>query len=175
MSITKLRAHLTWITVNALTARSEALHINRCRAQAQHSIQVLNSPDDNLDYNCVMYALALVDCHEYREHARNFEVKAETPFVQYMIDCGTLVEHGDMQADDLCVYFDGATVEHIGRSISSSLVRSKWGWGRQLYEHALFEVPQTYGSAVRFYAAPERDVVLNCFVAFANMETGRGY
>ena len=153
MSNDSLRADLSWITSNSVFAATETGYIERLRMATHHSIQVLSSPGDNLDYNCVMYAFDLVEYPQYGE-------AANTALVQRLIETGEMIEQSDGEASSLCVYFDGEHVVHIGCFLSSCRVRSKWG-GRQLYEHSLFEVPQEYGSMFRAFSVPGRDAVLS--------------
>ena len=138
------------------------------RQELQHSIAVLSGPNENLHYNCVMYAFGIEEDQEYidRVSACPEDVHGDTTFVQFMIENGDLDEREHPAPGLLTIYFNEGRVRHIGRLISKSRVVSKWGIGH-LYEHDIFDVPSNYGEVVRYFKTAERDQVLSRFVEFA--------
>lgn len=126
------------------------------RKEIPHSIEMLSGPNDNLRYNCVMYALGIEENQEYIElvYACPEDIHGDTSFVQFLIQNGDLDERKHPELGLLAVYFDEGVVRHIGRLISESRVVSKWGIG-QLYEHDILNVPRSYGGIVRYFTATE--------------------
>jgi hypothetical protein len=55
---------------------------------------------------------------------------------------------------------------HAGLVLANHRVASKWGVGH-LYEHALWEVPQSYGSATRFLKRLCHDEAMDYFIQYA--------
>jgi hypothetical protein len=62
------------------------------------------------------------------------------------------------------MYFDAGRPAHAGLVVAEhegwARVRSKWSGALDVHEHDLWEVPSSYGAAVRYYIAPDPAVVL---------------
>jgi len=76
----------------------------------------------------------------------------------------------EVQSGDVVVYFEGNQVQHAG-IVQNDLIVSKWGTAHTL-KHKLFEVPDTYGTTVRFFRPISRDDALVSFLNFARHELG---
>lgn len=61
----------------------------------------------------------------------------------------------------IAVYFDADRVTHSGR-INNGTVISKWGTAHT-WQHALWEVPTSYGSR-EYYQAPNPELVKNAYL-----------
>lgn len=167
MSLSMLRARLTWITENCVFPDSQAREVERLRKITGHTIRVLNSSADDLAYNCVSHALGLAKDPEYLCLASKCaNTHADTAFVQHLINGKAIVEQPTWKAGLLGVYADGTTITHIGRFISDSHLTSKWGPGL-LWEHGAFEVPDSYGDTLRAFSAPDPSAVRQHFVCYA--------
>jgi hypothetical protein len=80
-------------------------------------------------------------------------VFAGAAFVHLLLDEGLLNElvPSDAREGDLVFYFnDEGRFKHAGLNLENNRVLSKWGSGH-LFEHGLFEVPESYGTKVRFF------------------------
>ena len=163
-----IRTRLQEITQNCdLLLHHELIELEHDKTQ--HSIEVLTSPNDNLRYNCVMFALGIETDPKYMAMAKHCpdDVHADTKFLQFLVDRGYLVESAHKNGV-LIAYLDSGQFRHIGIVTDGNRVRSKWGIGH-LYEHVLFEIPVSYGSTLRFFEPIERQVVLDAFVEFAEL------
>ena len=158
-----LRELLQQITHEA-NVTTHAPRIEEARAQYGHAIAVLTAEDDNRRYNCVMYALGIEIDREYFAMSTCCpeQVHASTEFLQFLYDEGDLIERQDCVPGCLVVYSREARFRHIGKAVEGGRVRSKWGIGH-LYEHGLFEVPDSYGTEVRFFEPLDRETVLDAF------------
>ena len=145
--------------------------IELARQSTPHSIQVLTGPKDSLRYNCVIYALGIETDPEYfaMAHRCPDHVHANTQFIQFLADRGYLIECDSRGPGVLIAYLEDSKFRHIGLVVEGGRVRSKWGIGH-LYEHAPWETPVSYGSTVRFFGPVERDIVLDAFSTFAELQ-----
>jgi hypothetical protein len=71
--------------------------------------------------------------------------------MRWLRETGTIaeVEQEYTQSEDLVVYFNGDTPTYAGNMRDARVV-SKWGQGL-LYEHAIDEIPWSYGCECRFF------------------------
>lgn len=117
-----------------------------------------------------MFALGIETDPEYFAMAQRCpeEVHAGTRFVRFLVDRGFLVEQPSPERGLLIAYLEERRFRHIGKLTDRGRVQFKWGIGH-LYEHALFEVPDSYGDALRFFCPVERDLVLEAFFEFAEL------
>ncbi len=60
-----------------------------------------------------------------------------------------------LEPNDLVVYYTGQQKVHVGRYVAPNLVESKWGLG-PLFRHGLWDVPKSYGDALKYFKAPEQ-------------------
>ena len=165
-----LRAQLQQITDTQDLSRHRPM-LEVLRQEIPHSIRMLSGPNENLRYNCVMYALGIEEDREYINLvlACPEEVHGDTAFTQFLIQNGDLDEQKHPASGLLAIYFNEGVVRHIGRLISESRVVSKWGWG-QLYEHDIPDVPSSYGDVIRYFNTAERDQVVRRFIEFAESQ-----
>lgn len=77
------------------------------------------------------------------------------------------VTPADAREGDLVFYFgDDEQFKHAGLSRTNGRLMSKWGIGH-LYEHGVFEVPESYGTKVRFFRKLSYDLAFGHFMRFA--------
>jgi hypothetical protein len=117
-----------------------------------------------------MHVFDFVEKAEYVAIARyGFAgVYAGPEFAHWLIDRKLLTEVLDenVSSGDLSFYFDQGQFRHAAMLLARDRVISKWGIG-QLVEHGLFEVPDSYGSEVRFFLRLPYELVSNHFARFA--------
>lgn len=135
-----------------------------------HTILVLGSAHPIARYTCLVHALGFVGSPEYEMIAsRGFNVVfAGSGFARWLLDRGALIEisDADLEEHDLVFYFDNGHFKHAGLALNDQRIVSKWGRGH-LYEHALWEVPQSYGTIVCFFKRLPYDRAVDFFVQFA--------
>lgn len=165
-----LRAQLQQITDTEDLLRHRPM-LETLRQEIPHSIKMLSGPNENLRYNCVMYALGIEEDREYIDlvFACPEKVHGNTAFVQYLIQNGDLDEQKHPASGLLAIYFNESVVRHISRLISESRVVSKWGCGH-LYEHDILDAPSSYGDVIRYFKTAERDQVVRRFIEFAKSQ-----
>ena len=164
-----LRVRLQDITDN-IDMDTHVAQIELARQTYSHTIEILPGANDNRRYNCVMFALGIETDRVYYDMARRCpdEVHADTNFVQFLVDRGFLVEQPSPKPGLLIAYLSEGRFRHIGKLTDRCRIQSKWGIGN-LYEHATFEVPISYGDAIQFFLPIEHDPVLNAFIEFAKL------
>jgi hypothetical protein len=136
-----------------------------------NTIRLVSSPYPIERYTCLMHALDFTEKTEYVAIAgRGLGlVFAGGRFAHLLLDEGLLAEKTREEAHegDLVFYFDDdARFKHAGLITGGSRVLSKWGTGH-LVEHELQEVPESYGTACRFFAKPSYDEAYTAFRRFA--------
>jgi hypothetical protein len=164
----ELRRQLGLITENGRPESHRAL-IEALRVQSQHTIEMLTTTQTKYGFNCVMYALGLIDHEEYVDFAMACpeSVHASPDFIRFLIENRHVSRQPEPSKHDLIVYLNAGQVRHIGRLHSKQRVRSKWGIGH-LYEHGVFEVPLRYGDEVLFFRPISTSNVLDHFMAYAS-------
>lgn len=120
-----------------------------------NTIAFLDSPCPLRRYTCAMHVFGFAEEPEYTAIAeRGFNrVFAGRAFVHWLIENGLLVELSSSEANegDLVIYFtDEGRFKHAGLICGEDRVVSKWGTGH-LVDHGLLEVPESYGSLLRFF------------------------
>lgn len=83
----------------------------------------------------------------------------------YLLPGMCQISETDIRAGNLVLYFDSERLTHSG-VVYDDLIRSKWGDGH-VWEHALFEVPKSYGERAEYYTAPPNNLALDAYVKFA--------
>lgn len=162
-----LRRRLHEITDNGAPQTHQDL-IEGLRCELPHSIQVVQATVPNDRYTCVMHALDIVEDAEYIAivAAAPRDIFASPRFVERLISQGHLHELAAPADGALVVYCDQGSVKHIGRLLTAMRVESKWGVGC-LYRHGLLEVPENYGSELRFFSSVDREFTLDRYVEYA--------
>ena len=142
-----------------------------------HAIRRL--PDKAPRYLCFVHAFELVGSRKYRLIA-DFDAAAgrETffagsEFTRFLVESGTLVQISRDEAlpGETAIYFDDQGVpKHAGKIVSEEKrIKSKWGGGLFL-EHGLWEVPERYGNAVRFYRGLRGEKAEEAFLEFCRSQ-----
>jgi hypothetical protein len=139
--------------------------------ECPNTISLLLSPHPIRRYTCLMHVFDFAEKDEYaaiatRDGGRIFAASA---FAYWLLDHGLLeeVSQRDLQSGDIVLYFgpDGR-FKHAGLATGNGRVISKLGIGH-LYEHELLEVPESYGSEVRFLRGLPYRVAFGHFRCFA--------
>jgi len=132
-----------------------------------NSVRLLDSPYPIDQYTCLMHVFHFTDKPEYI-HCAVRGVYAGAEFAHWLLSRSELEEKPMPEADDgdLVFYFNGAEFKHVGIFLGSGRVLSKWGTGH-LYEHDLFEVPDSYGNEVRAFAHMMPEDAYYLFILYA--------
>jgi hypothetical protein len=120
-----------------------------------NTIKLVASPYSISRYTCLVHVFDFAEKSEYVEIARRgFNVGYASPdFAHWLMDNGFLTEikPQNVRNGDLVFYFNvDGRFKHAGIMVSKDRVLSKWGMGH-LFEHALDEVPESYGAETRFF------------------------
>ena len=118
-----------------------------------------------------MHVFDFVEKPEYAAIATHGlgKIYAAGAFAHWLLDTGVLTEipQTDAREGDLVFYFGGeGRFKHAGLYRGRGQVVSKWGIGH-LYQHGLFEVPESYGNNVRFFRNLSYDEGFGHFIRFA--------
>jgi hypothetical protein len=127
--------------------------------------------DEAPEYDCFTFALDLIDCQE-RIAARAYAPRKIGPtqrpgiadalpgpnFLHFL----QLPKQSSLQSCydyDLVVYYDkfGHT-QHAGKIVMGTII-SKWGMKGALWQHGLWEVPNSYGTSVQFFAQRPKEYI----------------
>ena len=83
-----------------------------------------------------------------------------------------LVELEKPEIGCLALYFHHDVWAHIGVVTAHNRITSQWGTF-PIYTHEIFEVPTSYGDAVRYYIRPNDEEAYSLFIEYAKtkMET----
>jgi hypothetical protein len=169
---TSLRTALSQITQSAPVQQHAAL-LADLHQQFQHSICPLESIEPIESYTCAVYSFHLVADPTYTLVASSGQggTFAGKEFVEWIIQQGMLVPVTEIEAisGDLIVYFEGDDFCHVGRLARAGRVVSKWGVGL-LVEHAIWEVPLSYGSRVANFRGLTPDESFHAFVKYAESQ-----
>ncbi len=137
------------------------INIAALRRRLHHSIRVGTDIANLHTTNCHAFAFGIGGQLEY--HALvEMNKHVLTPIVDAGFTTALIAEQGLREIGDnlvaigdIAIYFAQGQVVHSGIVISPERrIRSKWGTG-VLHDHALGEVPASYGDEVRFFAAPD--------------------
>jgi hypothetical protein len=169
-AIGRLRRLLRDMTESGTHPSKHRAMLARIGEQVRHTIEPLDSDWDMASFTCGMHAFGFERSREYAAIAgyglgRAF---AGPEFFRWLIDSSRLVEitDGEPPQGSIIMYFADGRPVHVGRVRTATRVVSKWGIGL-LYDHEIREVPEQYGSEVRFFEALEYDAALDRFIAFA--------
>lgn len=135
-----------------------------------NSIRILQSPHAIGRYTCFVHAFDFTEKPEYLDIA-SFglgRVFAGPAFGQWLLESEALDEIPALEKSEECLvfYFSDKNLRHVGLSKADERMVSKWGIGH-LYEHEIFEVPESYGSRIRIFKKPHYDDTFLHFVRFA--------
>ena len=144
--------------------------LQQLTAAYPNSIQVLVSEHPIHRYTCLMHVFEFVEKPNYIAIADYLGVNvfAGAEFAHWLINNRHLTQVPEAEAisRDLVMYFNECNFKHVGILQAGRRVVSKWGEGH-LYNHALWEVPQSYGDNVRFFEPLSYDDAYDRFTYFA--------
>ena len=126
----------------------------------------------HIPFNCYEYAFDIAGTPPVNvistegDAKKNEKLAVTADFVSWLID-EVLVdrEPGSASNEDIIIYFDNSIPTHAGK-VNKGRVVSKWGTGH-LWEHAIYEVPLSYGDRIKFFLPVDRDDVLKRFIQYA--------
>lgn len=164
-----LRARLSQITDEEPTDNHLQL-LEELRASVGHTIEAHESENSLTQFTCGVHAFYLVGDETYFQIASSGlgTTYAGKAFVDFIINQGMLASRteGTVVAGDLVIYFADEEFRHVGRVLGVDRVLSKWGTGL-LLEHALWEVPESYGDRVEYYVGPNEEQSFALFQRYA--------
>ena len=127
-------------------------------ALPDHTIRPLRRGDPRKPaadrYNSFGFALDLADSERHIAVATHFRnIHSDNAFVSHLLKNGGLeeIQTDALHKGDVVIYFHNADPAHAGKVFGDRVI-SKWGLGN-LWEHALFEIPVSYGTDVRYFRA----------------------
>jgi hypothetical protein len=166
----KLRKRLQGIT-EVEDASQQAILLDTLTRECPNEIELLESPYPIERYTCLMHVFEFTDSPEYAAIAsRGFNVVYASPtFAHWLLDHSFLDEipPEEVEKGDLVFYFsEDGRIKHAGLVVGDNRVESKWGLGH-LFQHGLFEVPESYGTRVRFFKKIDYDTASGHFRRFA--------
>lgn len=141
------------------------------RQSFSHSIQCREMVDGS---SCLTHALGLYNDQTYCAIAGDFfnrKIFAGKNFMEWLLAKGHLKEINRPVSGCLVLYFAEGTWQHAGTVAQGQRVVSKWGTF-PLYEHALFEIPTSYGDVARYFAMPSLEEASELFRNFAKHHYG---
>ena len=164
----RLRAYLDQVTREDVPCHEQLL--NALRIEVPHTIKTvaehhpLMPHTSEQSYRCYEFALNLADSKTYDRLRRGLSARVDAEFVQTLVNTSVLKPLSQERAfpDGIVVYRNAGEVKHAGQ-IARDRVISKWGKGK-LWEHALHEVPQTYGDTYEFYETLSATVTEAAFI-----------
>jgi hypothetical protein len=164
-----LRTAITAIT-EGHSVEEHARRLGELHVHIPHTIRVLESEAPLGAYTCVVHAFYLVGDPTY-EGVASFglgKTFAGKDFVESLVRAGKLasVQEHEARPDDFVIYFNEEDFCHIGRLRAPGRIASKWGTGL-LVEHAVWEVPASYGQRVAFYRGLTADQSFEAFLQYA--------
>jgi hypothetical protein len=158
--------------VTEAESESEYLALfNATSRDVPNSMVLLASPIPIKRYTCLMYVLGFTENPEYIAiAARGFNVVYAGPtFAHWLLEKQLVTEIVESVAEsgDMVFYFNmGGRFKHAGLYIGRHRVESKWGLGH-LFQHDLFEVPESYGESVSFFKKLPCRTAIEYFKEFA--------
>jgi len=140
---------------------------DRIQREYNHTVTIPEADNVPFDtYNCYAFALKLADHELYKrlvkQHStpsENASALANSAFVETLLSQNELQEIDSTQkpeAGDIVLYFAQGKIQHAAIIVADDRLQSKWGTC-ELYQHALWEVPASYGDQVRHFKAPATD------------------
>ena len=152
--------------------------IEQLRDEFSHGIRVeqeaIEDQPKTWQYTCFQYALGCVDPPRVvwvLANAFPDDVYLSPNFVAYLIEHHLReITAAEAAEGDLVIYFDASGPTHAGILRGEEVV-SKWGTVH-LWRHGLWEVPESYGDAIRYFQPVSTDQVAGAFVEFASEQVG---
>jgi hypothetical protein len=140
------------------------IRLEELKGRYGHTITILQDGADQIErFNCFAYALGVWNEPLYRELVDQWRSSSliDSQFVSEMIERGDFAE-SESRPENLVLYFAANQLRHAGiveNASAEPTIRSKWG-GNEVHRHKLWEVLASYGDRVRFFRAPDPQVVL---------------
>lgn len=156
-----LREDLDTAIENSMFAGTYQRRIEDLRRAHGHAITILPC-DDIQRFNCYAFATGVSGLPGYATlvDRRQNSALLNSTFVGQLIADGVLQLSDVAVPGGVAVYFDGDRITHAARVLDTTeRLSSKWG-PSDLHEHGLWEVPATYGNAVKFFSPPDGDAIL---------------
>ena len=158
------------LATNNVTPEQNIFCVAALLKQFQHSILQLPSVAPLSTYTCLVHALGFTGTTAYTDVANPYPwVFAGAKFAEWLLRSGALQEVPRASAvnGDLVWYFCADnSFKHVGILRENGRVESKWGT-LGLFEHQIFEVPESYGREVRFFEALSFENSIELFYDFA--------
>lgn len=165
-----LRHALQAMTEETDGARHPEL-LRKLSREHPNTITILESLHPLHRYTCFVHALGFTEKPQYVLIAQNGfnSVYASPEFAHWLFNQGRLTEvtESDLVPNDLAFYTstDGR-FRHAAIFFGSDRFQSKWGLG-YLFEHRLFEIPNSYGNSARFFRGLSYAQAIRSFVCYA--------
>jgi len=150
---------------NILSEEQGTLHETKIVELANHCREAFIEPvhfasQKQQAFNCFMYVLNLVDRVEpnvFRLTDKKIGFFVNSSFFRKLFDADILSETSidQLEPNDLVIYYKSQQTMHVRRYIAPNLVESKWGLG-PLFRHGLWDVPKSYGDALKYFKPPEQ-------------------
>jgi hypothetical protein len=147
--------------------------IEQLRSDSAHRI-TLEKPavpgrPETFNFTCYQFALDIKDSAEIRSIAHksgHCDAKVGNRFAYWLVR-EKLIErpHENVSDGDLIVYLDDRRAKHAG-VVRGDRIVSKWGTSH-MWQHAIHEVPGSFGDEVRFFRRPEQAMVIDWFREYA--------
>jgi hypothetical protein len=148
------------------TQATQTQRMQELKEEFGHTIQCLENPYLGEPYNCYMYALDVVGAKEITSilRAKVDTLKFGDEFIQLLIDQGIAKPS---PTGKLVIYFHKGVPKHGAKKLAGQRMVSKWGLGG-LWEHAPFEIPNTYGDSYRIFSVTDKQAIIKAFLTYAN-------
>lgn len=165
-----LRSLLERISTDT-TAEENIRQVIQLAQTCSHSIVPLASVYPLNRYTCLVHALGFTGQHDYVciADVPPRKVFAGAKFAEWLLHSGSLQEvplANAVNADMVWYFTSDGSFKHVGLLCEACRVESKWG-DLGLFEHPLWEVPESYGSSVRSFKLLPYDLAIQRFYAFA--------
>jgi len=135
--------------------------------------EAISGEPETGNFTCFQYAFGLVDLPDpvRRITSRHSHVFVGSRFAEWLAE-GTLetTELNFAHEGDLVLYFQDGEAKHAAK-LCGDLCISKWGLGHR-WRHGLLEVPENFGSQLRFFRAISGTDAAAAFVAYARQTLG---
>jgi hypothetical protein len=130
------------------------------------------------EYDCFTFALDLIDS-QIRIEVRDFAPRKIGPFqrpgIADALPGPNFIHYLQLQGRsslslcqdyDLAIYFDSfGMIKHIGKIFNGNIV-SKWGLKGYLWQHGIWEIPNSYGIEVKFYSQLPKKLIVKKWNAY---------
>ena len=154
-----LRQKLSQIGCGDVTGHRQ--RVEALKLTCPHSIKHMKTQPDNDRLDCMDYALeipfGLVNLAATFQIDRNFATSGLPGFLE-------TIPESEASDGHVVLYFKDGEMEHVGR-MQGDRVISKWG-KHPVYEHAIAEVPASYGDEYEIFKRPSVSYITNKFIEF---------